>query len=164
MRDALRLVIVEAVPELRRHCRDPWHVIGSAAVRLAGADATVADLDLLTSAADADRLAEAWAARRESAYRPAGADRFRSRFGRYRFAAMPVEVMGALELDPGDGWQPVTVGEATIVRVDGIDVPVPTIAEQIRILESFGRPKDLERAALLRALDHDAAAEVTATS
>jgi hypothetical protein len=41
---------------------------------------------------------------------------------------------------------------------------VPTIAEQIRILESFGRPKDLERAALLRALDHDAAAEVTATS
>ena len=164
MHEALRLVIAEAVPELRRHCRDPWHVIGSAAVCLVGAEATVADLDVLTSADDAARLADAWHARHESAYRPAGADRFRSRFGRYRFAAMPVEVMGALELDAGSGWWPVTVRETVLAHAAGVDVPVPTVAEQIRILESFGRPKDLERAALLRALGDGAAAEVTATS
>lgn len=156
MHDALEQVIAEAVPQLRRLCRDPWHLIGSAAARLAGADVTVADLDLLTTAEDAARLADAWRDRREPAYEPAGADRFRSHFGRFRFAAMPVEVMGALELHAEQGWEPVTVGETMSVRVAGVDVPVPSVAEQIRILESFGRPKDLHRAALLRALDRGA--------
>ncbi len=161
MHDALEQAIAEAVPELRRHCRHAWQLIGSAAAKLVGADVTVADLDVLTSAEDADRLAEAWFARRESSYEPAGAERFRSRFARFRFAAMPVEVMGALELNAGQGWRPVTVGEVIAVRVAGMDVPVPSVTEQIRILESFGRPKDLHRAALLRALDRSA--EVGAT-
>ena len=152
MRDALEQVIVEAVPELRRLCRDPWQVIGSAAALLAGAEVSVADLDLLTSADDAARLAEAWRDRREATYAPAGADRFRSHFARFRFAAMPVEAMGALELRTGQGWEPVLVHETVLVRVAGHDVPIPAVSEQIRILESFGRPKDLHRAALLRAL------------
>lgn len=157
MRDALEpglleRVIAEAVPGLQRHCRDPWQLIGSAAARLAGADVSVADLDVLTSAADAARLAGAWAERRDTVYTPAGAERFRSHFARFQFAAMPVEAMGALELNDGQGWAPVTVREVMRVRVAGLDVPIPSIAEQIRILESFGRPKDLHRAALLRAL------------
>ena len=152
MRDALDLVIAEAVPELQRHCRDPWQVIGSAAARLAGADVSVADLDLLTSAEDAARLIEAWQDRREAAYEPAGAERFRSRFARFRFAGMPVEAMGALELHAGQGWEPVSVNQVVHVHVAGLDVPIPSVSEQIRILESFGRPKDLHRAALLRAL------------
>lgn len=164
MLEALQLVIAEAVPELRRHCRDAWQLIGSAAASLAGAEVSVADLDVLTTADDAARLAAAWRGRYEDTYQPAGAERFRSHFGRYRFTAMPVEVMGALELNDGHGWQPVTVGETVLVRVDGLEIPIPGIREQIRILESFGRPKDLHRAALLRALGHDAAAEVTATS
>ena len=161
MPDVLEQAIAEAVPELRRHCRDAWQVIGSAAARLVGADVSVADLDVLTSAEDADRLLDAWSARRESTYEPAGADRFRSRFGRFRFAAMPVEVMGALELDAGQGWRPVLVCEVIAVRIAGMDVPVPSVTEQIHILESFGRPKDLHRAALLRALHRGA--EVGAT-
>ena len=159
MRDALEQVILDAVPQLRQLCRDPWQLIGSAAARLAGAAVSVADLDLLTSAADAARLADAWRDRREAGYAPAGAERFRSHFVRFRFAGMPVEVMGALELDAGQGWTPVTVREVMLVRVAGLQVPVPSIAEQIRILESFGRPKDLHRAALLRALGSAAAAD-----
>ena len=152
MRDALEQVIAEAVPELQRLCRDPWQVIGSAAAWLAGADVSVADLDLLTSADDAARLAEAWRERREATYEPAGAERFRSHFARFRFTAMPVEAMGALELHTADGWEPVTVRDTVLVRVAGHAVPIPSVPEQIRILESFGRPKDLHRAALLRAL------------
>lgn len=152
MRDALEQVILDAVPQLRRLCRDPWQLIGSAAARLAGADVSVADLDLLTSAADAARLTDAWRDRLEAGYEPAGAERFRSLFARFRFPGMPVEVMGALELNAGQGWQPVAVHETVQVRVAGLDVPVPSIPEQIRILESFARPKDLHRAALLRAL------------
>ena len=149
---ALERVIADVVPQLRRHCRDPWQVIGSAAARLAGADVSVADLDLLTSADDAARLAVAWRDRRENTYEPAGAERFRSHFARFRFAAMPVEAMGALELDTGQGWEPVIVRETVFVSCAGHDVPIPSVPEQIRILESFGRPKDLHRAALLRAL------------
>ena len=161
MHDALEQVITDTVPDLRRVCRDPWQVIGSAAARLAGAYVRVADLDLLTSAADAARLLEAWRDRREPAYEPAGADRFRSRFARFRFAAMPMEVMGALALNAGQGWEPVVVREVIAVRVAGLDVPIPGVAEQIRILERFGRPKDLHRAALLRALHRGAEVDAT---
>ncbi|MGO4700075.1 hypothetical protein [Dyella sp. 2RAB6] len=152
MRDVLEQVVMEALPPLQRLCRDPWQVIGSAAAYLAGAEVSVADLDLLTSAADAARRADAWRDRLDAGYEPAGAERFRSQFARFRFSGMPVEVMGALELNAGQGWQPVTVGELVLVRIAGLDVPIPSVPEQIRILESFGRPKDLHRAALLRAL------------
>ncbi|WP_266171151.1 hypothetical protein [Dyella subtropica] len=154
VRDVLDQVIAAVVPDLQRHCRDPWHLIGSAAACLAGVDVTVADLDVLTSVSDAKRLLEHWQSHREAVYAPAGAERFRSHFARFRFPGLPVEVMGGLELNTGQGWRAVDVGETVMVRVAGLDVPMPSVAEQIRILESFGRPKDLQRAALLRALDH----------
>jgi hypothetical protein len=149
---ALHEAIAAAVPPLHQHCRDVWTVIGSAAASLAGADVAVADLDLLTSAEDAERLKTLWRDRLDLVYEPAGADRFRSRFARFHFPGMPVEVMGGLELQEGEGWWPVSVGEIVHVNCASVMVPIPSTAEQIRILESFGRPKDRQRAALLRAL------------
>ncbi|GLQ89357.1 hypothetical protein GCM10007898_29300 [Dyella flagellata] len=149
---ALREVIAASVPLLHAHCLDPWVVIGSAACALAGAPAEVADLDLLTSAADAQRLTALWPSRLDSSYTPAGADRFRSHFARFRFPGMPLEVMGGLELNQAGGWRPVRVNEIVHVQVADIAVPIPSRAEQIRILESFDRPKDRARAELLRAL------------
>jgi hypothetical protein len=140
------------VPSLHQHCRDAWVIIGSAAAALAGAPIEVADLDLLTSADDAERLVALWHQHRDLAYTPAAGDRFRSRFARFRFPGMPVEVMGDLELHGADGWQPVRVNQVVQVRCAGLLVPIPSPAEQIRILESFGRPKDLQRAEWLRAL------------
>lgn len=149
---ALYVALTELVPELHVHCADPWCVIGSAAARLLGAEASVADIDVLVSRADADTLMGLWADRREAAYMPTDGSRFRSHFARFRFPGMPVEVMGGLELDPGDGWRPVKAGRLTLVGINGLAVPVPSVEDQIRILESFGREKDLQRAALLRAL------------
>jgi hypothetical protein len=148
---ALREVLAAVVPPLREHCRDAWVVIGSAAVALAGAPVEVADLDLLTSHADAERLIALWGAELDSAYQPAASDRFRSRFARFLFPGMAVEVMGGLELHAAQGWVPVQVHDIEHVACAGLAVPVPSRAEQIRILESFGRPKDLQRAQLLRA-------------
>ena len=148
----LREVIAASVPPLHAHCRDEWVVIGSAAAALMGADVQAADLDLLTSAADAQRLIELWPSRLDTSYVPAAANRFRSRFARFRFPGMPLEVMGGLELHGHDGWQAVRVNHVMHVNVAGIQVPVPARDEQIRILESFGRAKDLARADLLRAL------------
>jgi len=149
---ALRGVIADSVPQLHAHCRDPWTVIGSAAAALSGAAVQAADLDLLTSVADAQRLIALWPARLDSSYTPASADRFRSCFARFQFPGMPLEVMGGLELRGEHGWQAVRVHEIVHVNVAGIDVPIPARDEQIHILESFGRPKDFARAELLRAL------------
>jgi hypothetical protein len=152
---ALRDVLAAVGPDLQRHCRDPWVVIGSAAACLAGADVTVADLDVLTSVRDADTLIGQWRARRDETHAPAGAERFRSRFARFLFPGLPVEVMGGLELCGEHGWAPVRIGAVVTCEVAGIAVPIPAVAEQVRILESFGRPKDHQRAAWLKHLSEE---------
>ncbi|MET3653999.1 hypothetical protein [Dyella japonica] len=149
---ALYATLAEIIPELHVHCVEPWCVIGSAAALLAGADVGVADVDLLVSRGDADALMALWADRRESIYEPADGERFRSHFARFRFPGLPVEVMGGLELNQGAGWKPVAAGRLTLVGLNGLAVPVPSLEEQIRILESFGREKDVQRAAKLRAI------------
>ncbi|HEY9131904.1 MAG TPA: hypothetical protein VIM98_09130 [Dyella sp.] len=152
MNEKIGLTLAEAAPDLHRLCHDRWAVIGSAAVSLVGAVVSVADIDVLTSVEDADRLASCWRSRSEDNYTPAGAERFRSRFGRFRFSGLPLEVMGGLELFDQGAWQAVQIGERMFVSCGPVQIPVPAIADQIRILECFARPKDLQRAALLRAL------------
>jgi hypothetical protein len=150
---ALHEALAASVPDLHRCCRDPWALIGSGAAWLTGAQVTVADLDVLTSARDAETLRGHWRARQDEAWMPSSAERFRSHFARFLFPGLPVEVMGGLELCGERGWEPVRVGEVVTVDVSGLEVTIPTVAEQIRVLESFGRPKDLQRAALLKHLD-----------
>lgn len=148
----LHKALVAVVPELHRHCRDSWVLIGSAAARLAGAEVVVADLDVLTTRRDAEALIGQWQGQLDKAHVPAGAERFRSHFARFMFTDLPLEIMGGLELFGAHGWEPVQVGKTMTVEVAGLHVPIPVVAEQIRVLESFGRPKDLQRAALLKSL------------
>lgn len=149
---ALYATLAEIVPELHVHCLDPWCLIGSTAALLVGAEVGVADVDVLVSRDDAGRLMALWAPRHEPMHEPADADRFRSHFARFRFPGLPVEVMGALEFNDGDGWLPVKPGRLTLVGLNGLAVPVPSIPDQLRLLGSFGRDKDQRRAAALRAL------------
>lgn len=149
---ALFVTLTELVPELHVHCAEPWCLIGSAAALMLGADVSVADVDVLVSRDDADTLAKHWADRRDSGHEPADGHRFRSHFARFRFPGLPVEVMGELELDAGEGWHPVSPGKLVLVGLQGIAVPVPSLDDQIRIFESFGRDKDRARAAALRRL------------
>jgi hypothetical protein len=149
---ALYATLAGIVPELHVQCVDPWCLIGSSAALLVGAEVSVADVDVLVSRDDAERLMTLWASYREPIHEPADGHRFRSHFARFAFPGIPVEVMGALELNQGDSWQPVQAGRMTLVGLNGLAVPVPTISDQIRILESFGREKDRQRASSLRAL------------
>jgi hypothetical protein len=145
-------VLAAVVPVLRDVCRDSWTLIGSAAAWLAGARVTIADLDVLTSTRDAEVLADHWREHRDGMYVPANGERFRSRFTRFRFSGLPVEVMGGLELFGENGWELVRIGEIVMVDAGGLAVPIPAVAEQVRVLESFGRPKDRQRAAQLKLL------------
>jgi hypothetical protein len=149
---ALCEVLAASVPDLHCYCRDPWTLIGSGAAWLAGAKVTVADLDVLTSARDAKNLIGHWRERLDTTTASAGVERFRSRFARFVFPALAVEIMGGLEVSGDAGWEPVRIGKTITVDVAGVRVPIPAVEEQIRLLESFGRPKDRRRASLLKAL------------
>jgi len=150
---ALYATLAEIVPELHVHCSAPWCLIGSTAALLLGAEVSAADVDVLTSRADADTLMALWAQRRESVSALPDDQLFRSHFARFRFPGAPVEVMGALELNADDGWEVVQPGRLQLTGLNGMAVPVPCIEDQIRLFESFGREKDMRRAAALRALN-----------
>ncbi|TCV97052.1 hypothetical protein EC912_10146 [Luteibacter rhizovicinus] len=124
-------------------------VIGSAAACVAGADVDVADIDLLTSSDVAGELEHRWTDRRVASYAPADGHLFRSRFARYAFSDMPVEVMGGLEVAIDGQWRAVDVRDT--LPVSGLRrVRVASVDDQQRLLALFGRPKDVLRAQALR--------------
>jgi hypothetical protein len=155
--DTLHAVLGVIVPDLQRCCIDPWTLIGSAAAALAGAPVTVADIDVLTSRRDAQTIAGRWHECLDAAYVPMDGDRFRSWFARFRYPGLAVEVMGGLELFGAAGWKVVRIDDIIDVNVGGLAVPIPTVGEQLRVLRSFGRPKDRQRMALLETLGTGAA-------
>ncbi|WCT73822.1 hypothetical protein PQ455_00905 [Sphingomonas naphthae] len=126
--------------------RDPWWIIGSAAVALHGATTTIADVDVLTSARDAHAfLTQTGGAAVEAATDP----HFRSAlFGRWHGPPLPVEVMGDLHLNEG-GWRMVELKTRQSMEVAGATLFIPSREELIALLHRFGRPKDFARAALL---------------
>lgn len=130
----------------------PLYLIGSAAARLAGAPVDVNDLDLLTAVDDAARLERAWSARRVAGYAPADDERFRSRFARYAFPLMAVEVMGGLEVRAGGAWRKLRVERSAPLAGHAACLRLPSLEEQLRILALFDREKDRVRAGLLAGL------------
>ena len=125
-----------------------WWIIGSAAVALLEIDVAVADVDIVASP---DIIADVLARIGLAPLPPKADSRFRSApFARLdRPGVLPVEFMGGLEVNGPDGWRPLTITTRQAVRAGGATVFIPSPAEQIEIFHRFGRPKDLERAALL---------------
>ena len=127
--------------------RDPWWIIGSAAVALNGVDpGGIADVDVLTSARDASAILAAVGCVADTC-----SDRsaFRSVYGRLPSPALPIEVMGGLEVFVRDRWRAITPCTRVAVSTGGVTVYVPEREDLIAILRLFGRAKDLARAALL---------------
>jgi hypothetical protein len=78
-------------------------------------------------------------------------DRFCSRvFGIWKTPPVPVEVFGGFSLATDGVWREVSFSTREAVRIRDAQVYVPSVAELVRLLHSFGRAKDLERASLLR--------------
>ena len=144
--------LADWVPDIRRLARDPWWIIGSTALCLLGVATEVADIDLLTSVRDADALTRAWPGRRVAVGPRPGDSHFRSRYSRYMFDPLVLEVMGDLEVHRADGWQPVRIERTRHCRIGGYDLPIPTMSEQMRLLELFDRPKDHARLRMLQDL------------
>jgi hypothetical protein len=148
-RDDLASLLLRLAPDLDG-LAEPWTVIGSAAMILAGADwPDCADLDILTTAAGATALEAAWADWRRPGEPPPPDGPFRSRFSRYDFAPGAVEVMGDLEVRTPGGWSRLALGAPVGHALGARTWPAPDLARQVAILKLFGRPKDLAKAAFL---------------
>ncbi len=129
---------------------EPWGFIGSAALIVAGVDwPDCADLDIVTTAAGAETLATVWRGWQVRDYAPEPDGPFRSRFARYDISPGAVEVMGDFEVRTPDGWRPLAMGAIVRHRFGNRTWPAPSLADQLRILRLFGRPKDLAKAAFL---------------
>ncbi len=130
--------------------RDDFFVIGASAQILSGIPiADTQDIDLLTSSRDADQLKELWKAEKLN-YQPVETTRFKSNFARFNFELLDVEVMGNLEVYSKGQWRKVVVNNFKTVPFADWQIRVPTLAEQVRILQLFGRQKDVDKIALIK--------------
>lgn len=127
--------------------QDPFYIIGSSALVLAGIylEATD-DIDLLTSRRDADFLKKHWKATKVGGYAPKDSDKFRSDFGRFQWENVLVEIMGDLEIFHDGAWQKLLINEYFEISINQLTIRIPTLKEQERIFRLFGRPKDLAKA------------------
>ncbi|GGD71371.1 hypothetical protein GCM10011514_39310 [Emticicia aquatilis] len=133
------------------HLQDPFWVVGSSALVLAGIQLeSIDDIDLLTSNRDADFLKQLWQNNKLEAYSPAHGDKFLSNFGRFRFGEILIEVMGELKVFHENKWQILRINDwQEVVINEKLSVKIPTLAEQYRIFKLFGREKDLKKANLI---------------
>ena len=144
--DAKLAETLDAVAEAAALLQDPWWIIGSTAAFLIGHDEQPADVDLLTSEADAHRLLRHWGLEPAP---PSPSPLFHSAvFAVATMVPLPIEVMGELRVR----GQPLVPRTRLAVPWRDRLLHVPAIGEQIAILERFGRDKDLRRAERLRAL------------
>ena len=128
--------------------REPWWIIGSAAVALHAAKSVEAvDVDVLIGLEDASQLFPALGL----PVRPGAADpRFRSDlFATWRANSLPVEFMAGFALQEAGRFRRIQLLTREVAEVGGHVCYFPGRDELKRLLERFGRPKDLAHAALL---------------
>lgn len=142
---------IEAVGHIMQQAKDRWWIISSAAVALHGADAgRVADVDLLLSMADAARILPTLGI--DVRPGPCHPD-FRSDiFATWHGAPLPVEFMAGFSCRVGAQWRMIWPETRQAVQVGTAAIFVPERTELRRIIEAFGRPKDMARARSLAAL------------
>ncbi|MCJ8190249.1 hypothetical protein [Sphingomicrobium aestuariivivum] len=147
--DALNRSLERIAAEMEAVARDPWWVIGSAALWLHGVDpGRVEDVDLLASPADGERLMHRWGLEHHADDHP----QFRSEcYGRWTAAEVPVELMAGFQLFEAGVWRAVLPNSREAIAVGNASLFTPSLEEQAALLRRFGREKDLDRLARIDA-------------
>lgn len=132
------------------HLTADWCVIGAAAMILSDIDVgETTDIDILTTATGSEELQHLLRAYKLTIPDTKEDELFRSNFAQFRLPLMHIEVMGDLEIKKAHGWQPVRVQDFREVAIGKLTVKIPTVAAQKKLLQLFGREKDLRRVGLL---------------
>lgn len=142
---------IEIIADNLAQLQDPFYIVGSSALVLAGIQLeNIDDVDLLTSSRDADFLKQRWKKHKLEDYLPAHADKFLSNFGRFKFGEVLVEVMGELKVFHENQWQVLEIKEWQEIEInEKTSVKIPSLKEQYRIFNLFGREKDIKKANLI---------------
>ncbi|MEL6691663.1 MAG: hypothetical protein AAFQ12_01325 [Pseudomonadota bacterium] len=129
---------------------DPWWILGSAAVFLSGHDpGPIGDIDVLLSEADAQRLMSDQGLEN---LRDGGTPRYRSTIVlRPTLGEMPVELLAGYEVFQNDTWIAIWPTSRVSVTYPDREVFVPSVEEQISMLEMLGRAKDFDRIRAMQA-------------
>jgi hypothetical protein len=127
-----------------------WWLIGSAAALLIGAELNPQDVDVVASAAVIERITGVAPQGRTSD--PASAFHSDPFFRLEIKGGLPIEFMGDLVVGPHGSRTPLNIHTRQAINLPRGTVYVPEILEQIAIFETFGRPKDLAKAEMLKAI------------
>jgi len=149
MKKKIERVLSLLSPDLQT-LKDNHFVIGSCALILSGVlFEKTSDLDLLVSSEDAEQLKLIWVDRRKENYETSNQDLFRSNFGRFDFGELDVEIMGDLKVFKNSEWQTLQIKDWVEISVGEYKIKIPTLEEQRRIFNFFGRKKDKLKAKLI---------------
>ncbi len=130
--------------------KDNFYLIGSAALSLCGIKLDLmSDMDILVSGRDAGFLKTAWRNRLIEEHVTTDDDLFFSKFARYKFSVLDIEIMGDLKVKNNGIWKRLEIEESTSVIAGNFEIKIPTLSEQKRILQLFGREKDQKRIKLI---------------
>lgn len=150
MKAKILSVLDEAAPALLS-LKDDFFMIGASAMILSGVDIKEThDIDILTSFSDSQKLRQDWKDKIEINPTLKESHLFRSNFTRYNFNALDIEVMGELEVYKNENWSPLLIQEFEEYQTKHLSIKIPTLREQVRILQLFGREKDLKRIDMIR--------------
>jgi len=132
------------VADLLADTKDPWWVLGSAAMALIGVDpGEVNDIDVLVSSRDAERLMTSFALTNQA---DGGTSQFRSSYFLIPdLGEVRVEIMADYQVRRGNAWAPVNPASRQAIAVGTATLFIPDREDQIQLLERLGRAKDLDR-------------------
>lgn len=140
--------IIDTLSRLTNNLRavtEEWYIFSGAALILSGFEiGRTHDIDIMTSVEGTEQF------RRALGHclvkpEPKNNDLFRSNLLLFRPEGLEIEVAGDLHIKKGEEWHKVEIMHFDVLQVAGLDIRIPTIDEQCRLLELFGRPKDLRR-------------------
>lgn len=128
-----------------------WVVFGGAAMVLHGLESGAArDIDILVSNEIAVGLMAEFSLKN---WADRGSERFRSEyFLQPDWGPIDVEILGGFDVRSKNRWHRVVVEERKAIRVGRQTVFVPRTMELADIFDRCGRPKDLARSQLIRAV------------
>lgn len=127
-----------------------FYIIGASAMILSGIDIQhTEDVDILTSTSKAHIIYNHWKDNVVDNYIPPRSDLFKSVFNRYRFSFMDIEVQGDLKVFVENAWIPLVINDYFLYQLGDLEIKIPTLQEQRKILTLFGRDKDMQRVKLI---------------
>lgn len=148
LQQPLSATLAELAPVLARNARHDWWIIASAALALHGIDpGPVGDVDVLLDRRDVPAV---FAALGLGDGAGQGTALFRSEhFGTWCGSDLPVELMAGFALQKDGEWREIRPRTRQGVGFVGYTLFVPERDELREMFVRFGRPKDLDRAALI---------------